>query len=101
MRSIHDVSQSIMDDRRKRLSRVVTNASLRDKAEDFQDNLKKTVDWMMGKRDVADNTSHVGAQNQSREVRKPMLLRSSSADEQQRSSPDRKQLLRRRSSAFL
>ena len=101
MKCIHDVSQSIMDDRRKRLSRVVTNTSLRDRAEDFQDNVRKTVDWMMGKRDLADNTLHKGVENQSRETPKPMLRRSSGTDEEPRSSPNRKQLLRRRSSAFL
>jgi hypothetical protein len=99
MRTIHEASQAIMDARRKRLASN-TNTQLRDKADDFAENLKKTVDWVIGKKDSVGNTSLEDSQ----EPPKPtLLLRSSSTGDQPRkqNSPTRHQLLRRRSSAFL
>ncbi|KAL7503285.1 hypothetical protein ACHAXN_001095 [Cyclotella atomus] len=97
MHTIHEASQAITDARRKRLAGT-TKTQLRDKADDFAENLKKTVDWVIGKKDSVGNNSC----DDSPEASKPTPpLRSSSTCDQPRISPTRKQLLRRRSSAFL
>eukprot|EP00956_Cyclotella_meneghiniana_P002778 scaffold3275_cov70-Cyclotella_meneghiniana.AAC.5 len=88
MKEIQEASQAILNNRCRRL---VTKVQLREKANEFQENLKKTVDWMVCKKDTVDNSSHNQVSN----------VQTQEAETKPSTSPVRKQLTRRPSTAFL
>ena len=87
MKEIQEASQAILNNR----CRLVTEVQLREKANEFQENLKKTVDWMVCKKDAVDTSSHNQVSN----------VQTQEAETKPSKSPVRKQLTRRPSTAFL
>ena len=92
MSVLHDASEAIIGNRRKRMASI-TKTQLRDSADNFADNLRKTVERVMGKKEGANSSSREDLQYPLHEGQRTTLCSSN--------SPDRKQLLRRHSSAFL
>ena len=101
MRSIHEASQAIIDAQRKRLA-CATKSQLRDKADEFAENLKKTMDWALEKKNSVNNSFGKSKVDQSQDTPDKLpLRRASSTGDEHQGSPARKQLLRRSASAFL
>ena len=86
MNEIHEVSRAALNNPCRKL---VTKTQLREKANEFQENLKKTVDWMVCNKDVDNISDHGVSDDRPQVTPKP------------RKSLAQKQLTRRPSTAFL